>query len=149
MYKKLLTLLLVSFLVQMICIPPVSAVMQTDKETQRIAKMKERIGLVHLEQKRVVITRRGGTKLNGRISEVNESSFIITDEKTGATSEVKYDDAVQVKTKGNFSTGTKVLIGVGIAVAAVVLLVAIKPLGKSPFPKCNADQSNAPCDNSR
>ena len=149
MYKKLLTLLLVSFLVQMICIPPVSAVMQTDKETQRIAKMKERIGLVHLEQKRVVITLRDGTKLKGRISEVNESSFIITDEKTGATSEVKYDDAVQVKTKGNFSTGTKVLIGVGIAVAAVVLLVAIKPLGKSPFPKCNADQSNAPCDNSR
>jgi hypothetical protein len=123
--------------------------MQTDKETQRIAKMKKRIGLVHLEKKHIVITRRGGTKLNGRISEVNESSFIITDEKTGATSEVKYDDAVQVKTKGNFSTGTKVLIGVGIAVAAVVLLVAIKPLGKSPFPKCNADQSNAPCDNSR
>ena len=150
MFRRLLSLMLISFLLQMICITPVLAAVQTDKETQRIAKMKERIGVIHLEKKRVIITRRDGTKMYGQISEVNESSFIIRDEQTRATSEVKYDDATQIKTKGNgLSTSTKVLIGVGIAVAAVVLLVTIKPLGKSPFPKCNADQSNAPCDNSR
>ncbi len=129
---------------------PVAADEQTDKKTKRIAKMKERISVSHLVKKHVTITRRDGTKLKGRISEVNESSFIIKDEQTGAISEVKYDDATQVKTKGNgLSTSAKILIGVGIAAAAVVLLVAIKPLGRSPFPKCNADQSNAPCDNSR
>ncbi|HXH68890.1 MAG TPA: hypothetical protein VNI60_00945 [Pyrinomonadaceae bacterium] len=127
-----------------------SAVVRTDKETHRIAKMKERISVIHLEKKRGIITRRDGTKLKGRISEVKESSFIIRDEQTGTTSEVKNDDVTQVKTKGNgLATSTKVLIGVGIAAAAVILLVIIKPLGRSPFPKCNADQSNAPCDNSR
>jgi len=133
----------------MICITSVSAVVPNDKETQRIAKMKERISVIQLEKKRVVITRWDGTKLKGRTGEIKESSFFITDEQTGATSEVNYNDVAQVKTKGKgLSTSTKVLIGVGIAVAAVALLFIIKPLGKSPFPKCNADKSNAPCDNS-
>ncbi len=145
MYKKPLSFMLVSFLIQMICITSVSAVVPTDTEMQRIAKMKERISVIQLEQKRVVITRRDGTKLKGRISEVKESSFFIKDERTDTTIEVKYNDATQVKTKGKgLSTGTKVLIGV--VAAAVILVLIIKPLGKSPFPKCNADMSNAPCD---
>lgn len=147
MYKKPLSLILVSFLIHMICITSVSAVVPTDKETRRIARMKERISVIQLEKKRVVITRRDGTKLKGLTGEVRESSFFITDEQTGAASEVNFDDVAQVKTKKKgLSTSTKVLIGVGIVAAAVVLVLIIKPLGKSPFPKCNADLSNAPCD---
>lgn len=149
MFKKLLSIILVSFLLQMICITPVSIIAQTDKETQRIAKMKKDMGEIQLNKKRFIITRRDGMILNGRISEVKESSFVIRDEQ-GTTSEVKYDDVTQIKSKSSgLSTGTKVLIGVGIAAAVVVLVLIVKPLGKSPFPKCNADQSNAPCDNSR
>ncbi len=148
MYKKALSLMLVSFLIQMICIAPVSAFAPTNTETERVARMKERIGAAQLEKKRVVITPRDGTKLNGRISEVKEDSFVVSDEKTGATTEIRYEDATQVKAKGSgLSTGTKVLIGVGIAAAVVVLVLVAKPLGKSPFPKCNADMSNAPCNN--
>ncbi len=98
MCKKLLSLILVSFLIQMICITSVSAVAQTDTETQRIARMKERVGVIHLENKRVTISRRDGTKLKGRITKVKKSSFIVEDEQTDATSEVKYDDVLQVKT---------------------------------------------------
>lgn len=146
MYKKSLSLTLVSFLIVLICITSVSAVVPTDTETQRIAKMKERISVIQLQQKRVVITRQDGMKLTGRISEVKESSFFISDEQANTIIEVKYDDATRVKTKGKgLSTSTKVLIGVGVVAAAVVLLFVIKPLGKSPFPKCNADMSNAPC----
>lgn len=151
MYEKLFSLMLAAFVIQTICITPVSAVVRTDKVTQHIAKMKERVSVNHLEKKRVVITRRDGTKLKGHISEIKENSFIINDEQTGITSEVNNNDVTQVKPKGNgLSTGAKILIGVGIAATAVVVLVLVtKPLGKSPFPKCNADQSNAPCDNSR
>lgn len=150
MYKKLLSLILVSFLIQMVCISPVSAVVITDTETQRIAEMKEHISRIYLENKRVTITRRDGTKLKGHISEVKESSFIIRDEQTDATNEINYDEAIQVKSKSNgLSTRTKILLGVGIAAAVVVVVLIVKPLGKSPFPKCNADRSNAPCDNSR
>jgi hypothetical protein len=64
MYKRALSLMLVSFLIQMICIAPVSAFAPTNTETERVARMKERIGAAQLEKKRVVITRRDGTKLN-------------------------------------------------------------------------------------
>ncbi len=145
-----MSLILIAFLLQMICVTSASAVVRTDEETLRVAKMKERIGAVHLEKKRVTVTRRDGTKLKARISEVKEDSFIMTDEKTGAASEVRYDDVAQVKTKGNsLATSTKFLIGAGIVAAVVVVVLVVKPLGKSPFPKCNADRSNTPCDNSR
>lgn len=146
MYKKFLSILLIALLFQMICLTPVSAAVKTDGETTRVAAMKERINVNHLEKKRVVITRRDKTKLKGFVSQIEESSFVIRDERTGATSEIKFEDVAQVKTKGNgLSTGMKVLIGVGIAAAVVVLVLVVKPLGKSPFPRCNADQSNAPC----
>lgn len=148
MYKKPLAIMLVSFLIQMICITPVSAVVvPINTETRRIAEMKERISVIRLENKRAVVTLRDKTKLKGHIGEVKESSFFIKDERTDTTIEVKYENAAQVKTKGNgLSTGAKVLIGVGIVAAVVVVVLIVKPLGKSPFPKCNADMSNAPCD---
>jgi hypothetical protein len=71
------------------------------KKPCALPMMKERIGVIHLEKKRVTITRRDGTKLKARVSEVKEDSFVMTDEKTGAASEVRYDDVVQVKTKSN------------------------------------------------
>ncbi len=142
--------MLIAFLFQMVCVSSASAVVRTNEETLRVTKMKERIGVIHLEKKRVTITRRDGTKLKARVSEVKEDSFVMTDEKTGAASEVRYDDVVQVKTKSNgLATSTKFLIGAGIVAAVVVVVLIVKPLGKSPFPKCNADRSNAPCDNSR
>lgn len=97
--------------------------------------MKERFSVNQLEKKRVIITRRDGTKLKGRISEIKNFSFIINDEQTGTIIEVKNEDVTQVKTKGNgLSTGAKILIEVGIAAAVVVLVLVTKPLGKSPFP---------------
>ncbi len=75
MYKKPLSILLVSFLIQMLCITSVAAVVPTETETQRIAKMKERISVIQIEKKLVIITRRDGTKLNGRISEVRNLPF--------------------------------------------------------------------------
>lgn len=146
MFKKNLSLMLVTFLMQMICIAPVSAVVPADKETERVSKLKEHISAIHLKKKRAIITLRDETKLKGRIGEVKEFSFSISDERTDTTSEVRFESVAQVKTKGNaLATSTKILIGAGIA-AVVVLVLIIKPLGKSPFPKCNADQSNAPCD---
>jgi hypothetical protein len=149
MYKKSLSLMLVAFLLQMFFVTSATAVVRTNEETLHVAKMKERIGAIHLERKRVTVTRRDGTKLKARVSEVREDSFVMTDEKTGAANEIRYDDVEQVKTKGNgLATSTKFLIGAGIVAAVVVVVLIVKPLGKSPFPKCNADRSNTPCDNS-
>lgn len=150
MFRKFLSFILISAAFQMICTTSVSAAVgQADKETERIAKIKERVNAAHLGKKTVVVTRRGAAKLKGYVSEVNEFSFVVRSEQSGTPSEVRFDDVTQVKSKGSgLSSGTKILIGAGIA-AAVILVLIVKPLGGSPFPKCNADQSNAPCDNRR
>ncbi len=89
MYKKALSVMLVSFLIQVICVKQVLAVVPANTETLRIARMKERIGEIQLEKKRAVVTLRDKTKLTGRIGEVRETSFSIADERTNATIEVR------------------------------------------------------------
>jgi hypothetical protein len=57
MLQKFLSLALASLLIQVICVTPVPAGQQTDKETQRIAEVKERISAIGLvEKKRDIIT---------------------------------------------------------------------------------------------
>lgn len=65
-----------------------------------------------------------GTKLKGYISEVNENNFVVTNHKSGVSTEVPYANAKQVK-GNNLSTGAKVAIGVGIAVAVIAIVVLI------------------------
>jgi hypothetical protein len=122
MLQKFLSLALASLLIQVICVTPVPAGQQTDKETQRIAEVKERISAIGLvEKKRDIITRRDSTKLTGRVSEIKKDSFVITDDKTGTSSTVAYSDVTQVKSKGDgLSRGTKITIGARIAAAAVI-----------------------------
>jgi len=122
MFQKSLSLALALILSGMICVTPVSARLQTDQETQRIAKVKERISVISLvEHKRVVITRRDGTKLRGRVSEMTGVSFVITDDQTDTNTTVAYSDVTQVKSKGDgFSTGAKIAIGAGLAVGAFI-----------------------------
>ncbi len=75
MYKKPLSFILVSFLIQLMCITSVSAVVPTETETQRIAKMKERISVIQLEKKRVIIKRRDGTKIKGALVKLRTLPF--------------------------------------------------------------------------
>ncbi len=64
--------------------------------------------------------------------------------------EVKNEDVTQVKTKGNgLSTGAKILIEGWDCRRCSSFSACYKAFGKMPFSKCNADQSNAFCDNSR
>ncbi len=123
MFQKSLSLALASILLGALCVTPVSAGLQTDKERQRIAKVKERISVISLvEHKRVSITRRDGTKLRGRAGEIQENSFVITDDKTGTNTTVAYSDVTQVKSKGDggLSTGAKIAVGAGAAVAVFI-----------------------------
>ncbi len=145
MFKKSISLALVWLLIQTICVAPASAFMQTDGEAQQTAKLKARINEISRgEKKRASVTRRDGVKLAGRISEVKEDSFVIIDEKIGTTTTVAYSDVTQVNSKGKgLTTGAKVAIGAGLA--AVVLVLIIKPLGGLPFPPCTSDTPTAPC----
>lgn len=90
------------------------------------------------EKSRVNVKMRNGTKMKGFISQAGEDSFTLTDSKTKQTSTLAYTDVARVKKQG-MSTGAKILIavGVGVAVTAVVLAVAVRNLEigpLSPFP---------------
>lgn len=85
------------------------------------------------EKARVNVKLLNGTKLKGFISQAGEDSFTLTDSKTKQTSTIAYSDVKQVKKQG-LSTGTKLLIavGVGAVVTAVVITVALQDLDFGP-----------------
>jgi sRNA-binding regulator protein Hfq len=87
------------------------------------------------EKARVNVKMLNGTKLKGFISQAGDDSFTVTDSKTKQTNTLAYSDVAQVKGSG-LSTGTKILVGVGVAITAVVLVVGLRPgtpLIGSPF----------------
>jgi hypothetical protein len=73
---------------------------------------------------RIEVKLRDKSKLKGYVSEAGEDSFVIVDEKTGATSTVTY---LQVKhLKGNnLSTAAEIAIGVGVILLPIVIVVAL------------------------
>jgi hypothetical protein len=123
MFKKYLTLILIILIVNLsLC---ASAFAGTTKD-ERAAKLAEKVqaSITKLGTGRdalVEVKLLDKTKLKGFVSQINENSFVVFDEKTGALSEVPYSRAKQVKGH-NLSTGVKIAIGVAIVVAALVVI---------------------------
>lgn len=57
--------------------------------------------------------------LNGTVSEISDTGFILNDQKTGKTMQVAYADVQEVKQKGMSKTA-KILIVSGIVVGAAI-----------------------------
>jgi len=75
---------------------------------------------------KVQVKLKDGTKLKGYVSQINENSFVVMNEKTGIPTEVPYPNAKQVK-GNNLSTGVIIAIGIGIAVAIILLIGFLAP----------------------
>jgi hypothetical protein len=139
MIKKCLSVLLIGLMLLLTNLQSINAQTSSDSNDLTIEKIKANVTRRGTGEKaRVNVKMRNGTKMKGFISQAGEDSFTLTDSKTKQTSTLAYSDVVQVKKQG-LSTGAKILIavGVGVAVTAVVLAVAVKnieigPL--SPFP---------------
>jgi len=69
---------------------------------------------------RVKIKLRNGTKLKGYVSEINDESFFVVEDSTGATTEVPYPQTKQVK-GNNLSSGAKIAIGITLFILMVSL----------------------------
>ena len=59
------------------------------------------------------------TKFCGKVSEISDSDFVVTNEKTGTTKRLSYEDVRQVKHQG-LSKAAKILIVSGVVVGTVV-----------------------------
>lgn len=72
---------------------------------------------------KVKIKLKDGTKKSGFISEIKDTSFVLTNEKTGKSEEVQYS-AVKKAQGGNSKTGQRILV-----IAIVVGLIAFLAWG--------------------
>ena len=112
MFKKYLTLTL-TFLILNLSLSSVAfAETKSEKEAKFAQKVKAQIAkLGSGTEAKVEVKLKDGTKLKGYVSNIGEESFSVTNDKTGAVSEIPYPQAKQVK-GNNLATGWKIAIGV-------------------------------------
>ncbi len=92
------------------------------QETPQAAKVKAKVQKRGIgEKSRVRAQLVNGSEVKGYISKIEETSFTVTDKKTGQTTTVSYVDVRKIQGPG-FSKGDKILIGVGVGVVVLVLV---------------------------
>ena len=114
--------LTVFVLVVLLIWTPLALNANPSKEAQQAEKIKA--GIVKLgigPEARVKLKLRNHTKLSGYISAIGDETFAITDLKTETSTTVSYPNVAQVQ-GNNLSTRTKIIIGVSIVVAAIIVL---------------------------
>ena len=125
MFKKVLSLVLVGFLLNVTGVSFAYAGSKEEKETRFAEKVKEGIGKLGTgAAARVEVKLRDKTKLKGYVGEAGEDSFVIVDEKTGATSTVTYSQVKQVKGH-NLSKGAEIAIGVGVILIPIIIVLIL------------------------
>jgi len=123
MFKKVLSLVLVGFLLSVAGLTPAYAGSKEEKETRFAEKVKEGISKLGTGvETHIEVKLRNKTKLKGYVTEAGENSFVIVDEKTGATSTVTYAQVKQVK-GNNLSRAAEIAIGVGVILLPIVVVL--------------------------
>jgi hypothetical protein len=103
-------------------VPPALGTTQVQtQETPQAAKIKAKVQNRGIgKNSRVKAKLVNGAEVKGYISKIEETSFIVTDKKTGQATTVPYADVQKIQGPG-LSKGDKILIGVGVGVAVFVL----------------------------
>jgi hypothetical protein len=101
---------------------------QTAKELQAIEKARASVLKLGVGQtSRVEVKLRDQTKVRGYVSEAGQDAFTVTDQETGTSQTLSYADVAEVKKPGGGpSTRTWIILG-GVAAAAVVVGIVVKP----------------------
>ena len=88
------------------------------------AKVKAEVTKRGVGQSRVRVSLRDGTEVKGYISEVDDSSFSLTDQKSGKGTTLSYEDVSKLKRQG-LSKPAKVLITCGVLFGALLGLALV------------------------
>ena len=124
MFNRTLALTMTGLMMcALVNVEPASAGSKLEKQVRLTEKVKAGISkLGPGKHTRVALKLRNKKVLAGYIGEVNDTSFVVSDPKTGTDSTVSYTDVTRVK-GNNLSTGAKVGIGVGIGVGITLIVV--------------------------
>jgi hypothetical protein len=105
--------------------PPSGTAQVQTQETPQAAKIKAKVEKRGTDEKsRVRAKLVNGAEVKGYISKIEETSFTLTDKKTGQTTTVPYADVQKIRGPG-LSNGNKILIGVGVGVVVFGIVVGI------------------------
>ena len=123
MFRKLVALLLVSFVLNLAGIRLAYADSKEEKQARFVEKVKANVlKLGTGESTRVKVKLRDEGKLEGYISDAGAESFTVTNRKTGVSTTVAYPQVKSVQ-GNNLSTGAKIAIGVGVAAAIIFIIL--------------------------
>ena len=123
MFRKLLTLLLVAMVLNLAGVRLAYADSKEEKQARFAEKIKANVlKLGTGESTRVKVKLRDQAKLEGYISNSGTETFTVINRKTGVATTVAYPDVKSVQ-GNNLSTGAKIAIGVGVAVAVLFIIL--------------------------
>ena len=123
MFRKLITLLLVGFLINLAGVRVAYADSKEEKQARFVEKIKANVlKLGTGESTRVKVKLRDQAKLEGYISDAGAETFTVTNRNTGVATTVAYPQVKSVQGK-NLSTGAKIAIGVGIAAGIIFIIL--------------------------
>ncbi len=126
MTQNLTPLALVAWLILMPIGQATAAHPNPVKEAQQAEKIKAGIAKLGVgKEARVKLKLKDKTKLSGYVSEIGDASFVVTDLKTATPTTVAYPNVAQVQ-GNNLSTRTKIIIGVSIVVAIIIVAYNVR-----------------------
>ena len=125
MLKKVVSLIVVGFLLSVTGVSSAYAGSKEEKEIRFAEKVKAGISKLGTgAEARIEVKLRDKTKLKGYVSEAGADSFVVVDEKTGATSTVNYAQVKQVKGH-NLSTAAEIALGVGVILLPIIVVLLL------------------------
>ncbi|MGH9945787.1 MAG: hypothetical protein ACRD6X_01140 [Pyrinomonadaceae bacterium] len=122
MFKKHLIIMLIVGLLNLLFASAAAAGTNDAKRKAVAAKVKASITKLGTgPNAKVEVKLYDKTKIKGYISQITDDGFVVVDSNSNLQTEVPYSNAKQVR-GNNLSTGVKILIGVGIIIAAAILI---------------------------
>jgi hypothetical protein len=122
--NRLLVCGLAALVINLVCAP--SAPAQSDKEAQRVYKVKHDVDKIGTDEN-VKVTLLDGTKLKGRISEIGADYFVVVEKKTANPNRISFAQVKQVKSIVDNPLGDPaVLLGLALIPAIIGLAVLTK-----------------------
>ena len=104
----------------------ISASTKAEREARFAQKIKAAIVQLGTGQSsQVNLKLRDNTKLTGYISEIGDTSFVVTDLTSAATTTVSYPNVAQVK-GNNLSTRTKIIIAAAVIAGVAITLYIVR-----------------------
>lgn len=131
MFKKYLTLTLAVLVFNLACGSLVFAQTTNDeKAAKRTEKLKAQIAKLGTgKDARVNIRLSDGSKISGYVSQINENSFVVVSNQSGAATEIQYSDATKFsRYRPHLSLTQRFLIATGavLGVGAIICLASKK-----------------------